>query len=92
MDMDARTKITLVWSCTNKGSNARLPVTSLSTTKPSATISTPSPGKDFSLPGGVRYGTAKVPPSRQVPVSVKQRVWFLRTGKAAVAGKKIAYF
>jgi transposase len=46
------------------------------------------------LPFLESYRTAprKPRPSRQVPVSVKQKVWFLRDREGGICGQKIAYF
>jgi transposase len=93
--MDARTKITLVWQLHQSGVSNRQIARDLSLNH--ETVGNYLRG--IEQQGGLvpfldqyRSAPRKPRPSRQVPVSVKQRVWFLREREGGVCGQKIAYF
>ena len=94
MDMEQRTKITLAWELHEQGlSNSqitrRLEINRETTNRWIAAI-----GEQGLLPFLEQYRShARQPrPVRQVPLTVKQKVWFLREREENACGQKIAYF
>src|SRR5882762_5748652 len=94
MDMDARTKITLVWELHQQGVSNRQIARDLALNHETVGNYIHAITRKGLLPflEGYATGPRKSRPSRQVPVSVKQRVWFLRDREGGCCGQKIAYF
>lgn len=94
MDMDAKTKITLVWELHQNGISNRQIARDLDLNHETVGNYIRAIDLQGLLPFLVthRTGQRKPRPSRQVPLSVKQKVWFLRDREAGCCGQKIAYF
>lgn len=94
MDMDARTKITLVWELHQNGLSNRQIARNLCLNHETVGNYLRAIAQKGLVPFLEDYATGprKPRPSRQVPVSVKQRVWRLREREGGCCGQKIAYF
>lgn len=92
--MDARTRITLVWQLHQQGVSNRQIAHDLDLNHETVGNYIRSIGEKGLLPflQGYATGPRKPRPARQVPVSVKQKVWSLRDREAGCCGQKIAYF
>lgn len=94
MDMDAKTKITLAWELHQNGISRRQIARDLELNHETVGNYIRGINEQGLLPFLESYRTAprKPRPSRQVPVSVKQKIWFLRDREEGCCGQKIAYF
>lgn len=94
MDMDAKAKITLVWQLHQRGVSQRQIARDLALNHETVGNYIRAIKQQGLLPFLEAYRTSgrKPRPCRQVPLTIKQRVWFLREREAGCCGQKIAYF
>ena len=94
MDMDTKTKITLVWELHQSGISNRQIARDLRLNHETVGNYIRGINQQGLLPFLEFYRSAprKPRPSRQVPISVKPKVWFLRDREGGCCGQKIAYF
>ena len=94
MDMQQRTKIVLAWELHEQGiSNSQI-ARRLETNRETINRWISAIAAQGLLPFLEQYRShAREPrPGRQVPLTIKQKVWFLREREENACGQKIAYF